>query len=356
MLVYLIVFGLAIGIACVAEYGQSSRGIGGLPRARTLTAILVAVLLAGVSALRWRVGTDYWAYDSYFPIYVEEATESFSLLGEPGLRGIAWISMAINGDSATMFAIAAIVTIGLSVRTLWRWSPAFTFSVAIYILSGAWHGSFNGIRQYLACAILFAGHRYIIDRRLGKWMLIVFAAMLFHVSAVVAVLLYFVPTKRTSLAIQVSVVALGFAGMLTFDSLLSFLAVETGEVDRWGGSYAAETLNPLRVAFAFVPIALFWLLRNRDAIDESRSWFYVNMLAVYGATYLASAGSALLARFTIYALPFLAIGLVSVTAVPDRKERVLIRGVVLCLYAAFMYVEISTIENLRNFQWIFQRP
>lgn len=356
MLVYVIVFGLAVGVASLAESTQRGRGGGSLPRALTFGAFLVAALLAGVSALRWRVGTDYWTYEWLFPIYAEEATKSFSLLGEPGLRAIAWAAMNINGDSASMFALSAIITIGLTIRTLWRWSPAFTFSIAIYILSGAWHGSFNGVRQYLACAILFAGHRYIVDRRLGKWIVVVFSAMLFHVSASAAILLYLVPTKRTSLAIQFAVVFLGLIGMLSIDSLLEFLALQTGNPELWDGSYANRSINPLRIAFAFLPVALFWLLRNNDSISDSKSWFYVNMLAVYGATYLASASSALMARFAIYVLPFIAIGLVLVTSVRDPRERFLIRAAVLCLFGIFMYADISGVDNLRNFQWIFQRP
>lgn len=355
MLVYVVVFGLATILASVAEYGRKARNISALPRKWTLAAILVVVLLAGASALRWRVGTDYANYEWLFPIYAKEVVQSLSLLGEPGLRVIARVSMVISGDSAMMFAIAAIVTIGLTVRTLWRWSPAFAFSIAVYVLSGAWHGSFNGIRQYLACAILFAGHRYIVDRRFGRWLLVVLVAMLFHVSAVVALLMYFVPTKRTSFGVQAAVFALGLAVMLSSGSLLEFLALQTGDSEFAEGSYANRSINPLRVAFAFLPIALYWLLRNREAIAESRAWFYVNMLAIYAATYLASANSALLARFAIYALPFVAIGLASVTSVPDTKERALIRGILLCLFAAFMFLEISATSNLMNFQWIFQR-
>ncbi len=356
MLVYVVVFCVAVGVALAAEYGHSAKGDVELPRGHNFIAFLVATVLAGVAASRWHVGTDYWTYEMLFPVFAAEATQSLSPLDDPGIRIIAWVSMALTGDSATMFAISAIITVGLTVRTLWRWSPAFAFSIGIYILSGAWHGSFNGVRQYLACAILFAGHRYIVDRRLGKWLVIVLIATLFHVSALAAVLLYFVPTKRTSLAIQITVVLLGFVGMLSFESLLGGLADQTGEYEQWTGSYANESLHPLRVAFAFLPIALYWLLRNREAIVSSGTWFYVNMLLIYGATYLASANSAYMARFTIYALPFVAIGLVPVTSVSNAKERTLIRAALLCLYAAFFYVEVSATNNLVNFQWIWQRP
>lgn len=362
MLVFAAVFAVAVLTASFAEHSWSRRvaTTGSweepFPRGWSFGSFVVVAVLAGVAALRWRVGTDYTTYHRLFPSYVEEAKQGFDIFEEPGLRVIAWISNEINGDSAMMFAVAAIITIGLSVRTIWRWSPAFAFSIAAFILSGAWHGTFNGVRQFLACAILFAGHRYIIDRRFGKWLLVVFAAMLFHISAMVALFLYLVPTKRTSFVIQGAVFALGLVVMLSSDSVLEFLAIQTGDSELSTGEYANLSVNPLRVAFAFVPIALYWLLRNREAIEQANLWFYVNMLAIYGATFLASASSALLARFAIFALPFVAIGLAAVTSVPDAREKMLSRGAVLVIFAVFLYIEISGIPNLRNFQWIVQRP
>ncbi|WP_448710960.1 EpsG family protein [Microbacterium profundi] len=356
MIVYPLVFLASTVFAIWADRRAQTRDGGvSLPRRLTFGAVMVIAVLAGVSALRWRVGTDYWTYDNIFDRYVEELPESFTLVGEPGLRLLAWLSDAAGAGSAGMFALAAIVTMALIVRTLWRWSPAFAFSIAILIVSGVWHGSFNGIRQYLACAILFAGHRYIIDRKPIRWAFVVLIATFFHVSALVALLMYFVPTKRTSFPIQLAVFALGLVGMFGFASIIEFVEAFTGDEGLAEGSYVNQSVSLLRIAFAFVPIALYWVFKNRTAVAETNAWFYVNMLAVYAATYLASANSAYIARFAIYSAPFLAMALVSITAVSNPKERALIRGVLLCLFAIFMYVDIAGVSNLSNFQWIFNR-
>lgn len=325
------------------------------PRRLTPGAVMVIAVLAGVSALRWRVGTDYWTYDYLYDQYVREFPGNLAITGEPGLPLLAQLSHVVGAESAGMFALAAIITLALLVRTLWRWSPAFALSVAILILSGVWHGTFNGVRQYLACAILFSGHRYVIDRKFIKWSLIVFVASLFHISALVGLLIYLVPARRTSVLIQFFVVVLGVVVMFGFESLLGWIEIATGDAGLSEGSYATRRVNPLRVAFAFVPIALFWLLDNRDAVEKADGWFYINMLAVYAATFLASANSAYLARFAIYSSPFLAIGLVSATSVQNRTERYLIRGALLSIFAVFLYLEIIAASNLVQFQWIFDR-
>lgn len=326
-----------------------------VPRRFAVGAFFVFLVLAGVSALRWRVGTDYWAYDRNYEDYVQEFLDGPQLLGEPGIRLLAWVSHSLGAGSAGMFALAAIITMGLFVRTLWRWSPAFALSIAILILSGVWHGSFNGVRQYLACAILFAGHRYVLDRRPLKWAFVVSLATMFHLSAFVCLLMYLIPTKRTSVQIQILVVTLGLVGMFGFEYSLELIENVTGDVGLSEGSYATRSINPLRVAFAFVPISLFWLLNNKSSIRNAEAWFYVNACAIYGAVYLASVNSAHLARFSIYLTPFLAIGLVSITSVPNRTERILIRGATIIVFATFLYIDIVDTRNLVNFQWIFNR-
>lgn len=356
MIVYGVTFAVSVLFAIWTDVQTRKREDGAvLPRRFALGAFLVFAVLAGVSALRWRVGTDYLAYDRNYEFYVQEFLDGPDPLGEPGIRLLAWISHSVGAGSAGMFGLAAIITMGLLVRTLWRWSPAFALSVALLIFSGVWHGSFNGVRQYLACAVIFAGHRYIIDRKPIKWMLVVALASIFHITALVCLLLYFVPTRRTSVRIQVFMLMLGLVGMFGLESVLSWIQASTGDVGLSEGAYATRSVNPLRIAFAFVPVALYWLLKNEKAVRDTGAWFYVNMLVVYAATQLATANSAYIARFVIYFTPFLAIGLVSVTSVPNRLERVLIRGVLLLIFAVFLYIDISDTSDLVNFEWIFDR-
>lgn len=318
-------------------------------------AALVAFILISVAALRWRVGADYPTYEVLFPVYVSEAQQGLGLLKEPGIRVLALLAQRIDGDPALMFAFASIITVGLSVRTIWRWSPVFAFSIAIYIFSGSWHGSFNGVRQYLACAILFAGHRFILERKPVHWLAVVFAAFLCHISAVVGLLLYLVPTKRLRISQQLGVVAIAMAGIQGTSTLLTLLEqYNPREVDIVG-AYAAVQVNPLRVAFTIMPLVIYWAFPKPRIIDENNAWFYVNMLFVNAATMVASSGSALLARFVIYSQIFVCIGIPYVTALRNDYQRTLVRLLVLSLFALFWYVEVSGIPNLYTYQWIFNR-
>ena len=174
--------------------------------------VLTASVLIAVGALRWRVGTDYVAYAGEYPDYVTMSWRDYDLVNEPGIRVLSRLAYYVRDDYTTMFALAAAITIGLSIYTLYRDSNAFAFSVLLYVITGPWLGSFNGVRQYLACSIIFAGHRLVLDRRFGRWLLVVLVAGLFHVSAYLMVLFYFVPRRRLSpVSALVLIVLAGFA-------------------------------------------------------------------------------------------------------------------------------------------------
>lgn len=356
MIVYPFVIITSVVLARWTDFNAKIRD-GGVSRPRRLTigALMVIGVLAGVSALRWRVGTDYWAYERNFDQYVKELPTSINFLGEPGIRLLAWFADSIGAGSAGMFALAAFITLGLIVRTIWRWSLAFGFSIAVFILSGNWHGTFNGVRQYLAASILLAGHRYIVERRFARWLLVVLVATLFHVSAIVGLLMYALPRKRLSAVSQLTILVIAVIAMVGTGALLQVGASLTDDPGSWGSEYAVHSVNPLRIAFYCLPMLMYWILPTRKTIRHEGDWFYANMLVIIAATAIAGAGSAYLMRFAVYPSLFLPIALALVTSVDNKWERALVRGGLLAAMAVFMYTEVSMTNNLSNFQWLFNR-
>lgn len=354
MIVYVLVLASSVSLAVWTQFWTKT-DVGLFPRRVNFGAVAVFLILAGVSALRWQVGTDYWAYDRNFDTYVAEFETGVGILGEPGIRTMAWLSHAIGAGSAGMFALAAVITVGLIVRTLWRWSVAFGFSVAVFILAGEWHGSFNGVRQYVAAAILFAGHRYVIERKFLKWLLVVLVATLFHTSAVVGLLMYAIPRKKLSFPLQIVIVVLAIIALMGTGQILEFFGSVSEDPQVWGSDYAMRAVNPLRVAFECLPLILFWILPTQNRLVQERDWFYVNMLLIIAVTAIAGAGSAYMTRFIIYPSLFLPLSLGLITSLENKNERTLIRVGLLLIMAVFMFLEVSGSENLNNFQWIFDR-
>lgn len=354
MTVYLAVLGVLLIISLTASPAAGFAGqfdnSPARPASQPLLLALSGALLFCVSALRWRVGTDYRGYAASWASYLDGP---LSITAEPGIKVIARVGTLISDDYVPMFALAAAATIGLCIWTIYRYSVAPQFSVLLFVLGGAWHGSFNSIRQYIACAILFAGHRFAVNRRFVPYLVIVFVASLFHVSALVAIFLYFVPTRR----LGVGSLILLFVATVIVGSLhgqLIGVAEAIREADISESAYYLKSINPTRILFAFSPVVLYAIFTDKDSI-RAPEFYYANLAVVNSAVWLASFDSAYVARFATYTNIFLVLSIPILLNHRDVTVKTSLSVIVLIAFSIFWYFDIRAQTPLTDFQWIFDR-
>ena len=136
-----------------------------LLRPDTGAVIILSLTLICVSGLRYRVGADYMAYYHNRVMDWQVVWNSLITFKEPGIKFLSFLSRAVMDDGISLIFLSALITVGLYCRTIYRHHAMYLISMLLYLFMGDWQGSFNGVRQYLAAAILFAGHRFIFDRK-----------------------------------------------------------------------------------------------------------------------------------------------------------------------------------------------
>ena len=208
------------------------------------------------------------------------------------------------------------------------------------------------MRQFLAAAIVVAGHRFIVERRFLPYLLVVTMAGLFHVSAFAFILLYFVPQKRLRAPALLLLLGVAMVALYSSDAVINVIATVT-EGDYTGQAYIFRQVNWLRIAVAVVPVGLYSM---RAVEFTPREWFYRNMAVIHAAVMLAASGSAYLARFGIYTSAFLPMFIPRLVKFENRGLTILARSVVLLLFLVYWYVEASGPSGLNEFHWIFDRP
>ncbi|MGH2079317.1 EpsG family protein [Aerococcus urinaeequi] len=361
MAVYVSTIVLVLIFSTIAEYSQNNKKDRNLKERKLFSyyfGMLTAVCLILVAGLRWRVGTDYWNYARLYSDFAQNWWNSLVTFNEPGIRIIAALSSSIHHDSSTMFFIASLITVSLSVWTMFKYSNTFSLSILLYIFVGAWHGSFNGVRQYLACAILFAGHRYIIKREFRKYFLIVFLASTFHISALSMIVLYFVPRRQLK---HKDIILLGIfiiLGLSLYDPALELVSNVLMNSNRnplsTENSYVTQQVSILRIGVMVAPTILYLIINPKDKLRLEDN-FYINMLFINASVYIITMNSAYFARFAIYTNIYIALGFPKIFKGVDKKLSLFIIYIALILYAAFWSYEIMITDNLRNYQWIFWR-
>jgi hypothetical protein len=333
--------------------GLDERPMGQIPATFTsrLGLALASLILICVAGLRWGVGTDFFGYVRNYDIYKVHFFTDLRNFDEPGLKGLAWLVSKLHDDSSVFIFAASALTLGLALWTLTRYSTAVLMSFLLFIFVGNWHDSFNGVRQYLAAAIIFAGHRFIVDKRPIRYALVVLLASSVHISALAMAMLYFVPRKKLRVAMILPMVGAALAALYASDAVLGLIEVVTEE-EVTLTTYVTTAVNPLRIAVAVAPALLYWTKGARTEADGE--WFYRNMAMVHAAVMLAASWSAYLGRFGIYTTVFLPLVLPRLIDFHDRRLTLLARGAALLLYAAFWYVEVSGSSALNDFHFLWE--
>lgn len=149
-----------------------------------------------IGSLRYGVGTDY---GNYVSIYNNLSNLSFSnyFIGiasnlEFGFFTLVKISKLITGDYTFLFASSCFLTVLFFYKALKRYDIKHSALVYFLFLTTIFPTSFNTVRQSIAISICFFAFSYIIERKPKKYLLWIFIASLFHVSAIILLPFYFI--------------------------------------------------------------------------------------------------------------------------------------------------------------------
>lgn len=342
---YVVIAGLVVWTlqALSAMESQPAGATGSEPSTKRRWPIIFwMLLLALLAGLRHEVGTDYRAYRWLYTTYVDAGTAGLSALQEPMLPLIALISHGLGWDYLGMFFIASVLTVGISLAVLGRWTHFTALAFLLFVLSSNWQGSFNGVRQYLAAALVLMAAVFLTqNRRVGFVGLILLASMA-HVTAILCLAFALIPRRRPHpmALLAVTIVMIGLATQI--DLLLGYFDYVRTEVREqgslMGGVYVTERVSALRVVFPVVPILLLLPLAETSRLTEFE-WFALNMTFVNAGILAASLNSAYAARFAIYSAVFACVAIPALVSRTQPRDRTIITLLFVAAYATFWWFD-----------------
>lgn len=191
----------------------------------------------------------------------EEKGKGFAILG-------AIIKVFTENSQAYLFILALITTAfmfwGIAKRV-----PNIELGIFLIITTGWFLDSMNGVRQCLVSAILFAFlPKYIENKKLLKYILIVLLMSTVHASALLFIPIYFIArvkpwSGKTWIILTVSTL---FA--LFYNSGVGEFLADILEGSEYGKDYGqmliegSTSVNVIRVAVAAVPLILSFVTKN----------------------------------------------------------------------------------------------
>lgn len=345
--------GFIIVFSFLAElFWSKPRHDGSLPEKTPMTTkvflFLSAAVMIYIAGSRYYVGTDFGGYYRGLRTYAPRLGEALRTFDEPGLPLIASIVKLFTNDGAWFIMTCSVLTIGLFLIITYKNGQSYLMASLLFFFT-IWDGTFNGVRQYLASAILFCGHRCIYDKKLIKWLIVVLLATAVHSSAIVMVTLYFLLRNKVRIR-NILLLAVGtYIVSANYDVIFSFLGfADESELTY----YAARSVNVLRIMVACAP-AVMCLFVNLKKEMTAEDTFYTNAMVVHGAAMIAASNSAYLARIGIYTSPFVIVALPKMLRTENKYIEMLMRVGTLVLYGIFWYVEVSGSPDLNNFRFVW---
>ena len=313
--------------------------------------IIIAVLIV-TAGCRYHMGTDYVNYvHLYKTQYSQLSLGEILILEEPILPLIGKISYLFFDSYFPMFLIASVITVGLMLYSTYKETTDFIFVSLLYIFAGGWTGSFNGVRQYIAIAIVFIGRKYIMERNFLKFLLVCGVAFFAHRSALFFVLIYFIYSKKFTVVRLLAVTIIAIVVSRSYEVIFDFIGW-IDDKEFVANDYALRSVNILRILAGCAPAILAIYYAFTKKLNKQQI-FYTYMLIANATVWVSTADSAYLARLALYTGVFVPLGLSLILELEDDKHKKVLKIVIIVLYSCFWLYEVSNSKTLREFEWIF---
>lgn len=300
--------------------------------------VIIILILTLVSGLRSGIGDT----DMYIHLYSLVGPGYDSNGGyEAGFVFFLEVLKRFSEEPQFMIMVTSMIINILNVISMYIFTEDGYFEIAtfLYIASGYYTVTMNGIRQSLAGAILFIATIFIIKKKFIPYLITCLLMMTFHNSAFVMIPMYFIVREKAWHKKVNILYCLMLVGLFLYDPLMQMLQ---------GSKYGAYSdfneggANPIRIAIFLVPIFLSYI--KRDVIREkwNNGDIFVNMTTVCGIIMLFSAINWIFARFTIYFQPhtFIVFSFLLRNCFKGKEKRLIYFGFIVCYFLFFYYDQV----------------
>ncbi len=302
-----------------------------------LSYVFLIISFVFMSGFRYYVGTDYGAY--YKSVYTwENVRDSFINFDEPIVKLITFLVRNIVNDGLAVIFVLALITILLCFYGINKYDEGHICdTLLLYIFLGVFGFSFNGVRQALAVAFIFAfsGEKKSILNNI----IVILIAFLIHKSALFVLPILIIAQRKIDKKQVIIIIVSAFVLPLFFDRFYSFMGVSSSNLEAM--EYATHTINPIRIIVSFAPLVLLLFLKNKKNFFEKYS-FLVNMVFVNAMLTVTTANSALLNRMVQYTCVYISLYIPKYRQyMKTKNDELLFMGIILMLYFIFWQHELG---------------
>lgn len=255
-----------------------------------------------------------------------------------------------------IFQVCISIFVYISIAVfIYKYSSNKSLSIFIFITMRMMFGSMNITRQYIAIAIILYSFKYLINRNLIKFSIIVLIASLFHETAIIFLIIYPISYIKLTNRRIILILTMFLIINITFARYISLLTNFLGVYDNYLNSKYFDLEGNVAVYFQLgINIAFFILAltakkyrdeilkkeKNRD--KKSLMLFYTSLLAV--GLGIVGLKSAIIDRLVLYFSIFSIVYIPNTLSYIRNKKITLMIGYIIII---FLFISFFIIMKFR---------
>lgn len=264
--------------------------------------LIITIIIICFSGLRDGIG-DTGAYVRSYEMLVNNPS-SVNLEHDFGFNLFQLFLTTISSNPQILIFITAFITCLFNMITFRKYPYLYELQIYMYITSGYYLLTMNGIRQCMVAAILFWSSKYIIDGNLKIYLFIVLIMSTFHASAIIMIPLYFIVRKPAWLKNTMILIIISLLCFIFFSEVMEILfnSIEGSQYSHYE-EYILQSeqgASILRVLIAAVPVCLSYLQKESIKENFKEGDIFVNFALINLLIYILSLFNWIFARFSIY--------------------------------------------------------
>lgn len=297
---------------------------------------IVTAIFILVCGLRSNIGDTYFYKHSYIMLANTGVLPNYEI----GFTKLLQILVKFSSDPQLMIFVVAFICNLFLLLSLRRDSTYFELTVYLMITSGYYLVTMNGMRQTMVAAIYFYfGIKYMKEKRMIEYMLLVFCLTFFHKSAFFLYPVYFLAQER-AFSKKIWLMILGTVLItLMFSSFAEAIQQVSGEYGEYITNFNEGGANILRTVIAGVPVALSYIYRERLKKQWIYSNIYINLSVLNFVFMILALQNWIFARVCLYPqiATFILLPYIIKNCIPKSQRVLYYAGCIVCYFIYFYY-------------------
>ena len=210
-----------------------------------------------------------------------------------------------------LIMINAVLFVVPAVLVLYQYSEGFSSALYLFVMTGVYLASMNGMRQYIAAGILLLGTHFFFHPNWKKGFLcflpFVLVAWLLHSSAPVMLLFFFIARVRAYSKWSYLIVTGSIAAVLLSSILMPGFLTALEDTDfaaysttGWFDSGQESGASLLRAAVAVIPLVVGYHYRDRLQETGVQGNILINLGFIHAAIHILGLYNWIFIRLSIY--------------------------------------------------------